>query len=295
MRNVFDLKLALQTYSLHLAFGKHPDCQHFPDKITLPACLKKARKWGFAGVQIDPMHLEGSDENYARQIKKIADECGLFLELGVQGFEASHVKQQIQLARWLNVHFIRIFDSVRPRPKDPKKIKQQLYFIQREVEKIVPLLEAENIVLGWENHADYSTVEQLLILKSIDHPNFRACIDIGNSMMFLEPPLETVKKLVPFAGGVHFKDYAITGTTFGLKFYGTALGDGVIPLKEIVNILENKTNLTHLVYEQSIEPISDDPRKAVLYEEQTLKRSLAYARQKLGIDIGQDIFEDKDF
>lgn len=280
------MKLALQTYSLHLAFGKHPDCQHYPDKITLSACLKKAREWGFAGVQIDPMHLEGSDEYYARQIKKIADEEWLFLELGVQGFEASHLEKQIQLARWLNVHFLRVFDVVHPRPKEIEKVNQQLYFIEREIEKIIPILETEKIVLGWENHADYSTAEQIRILKAIDHPNFRACIDIGNSMMFLEPPLETVTKLTPFAGGVHLKDYAVTGTTFGLKFYGTVLANGVIPLKEIINVLKSETNLTHLVYEQSIEPISDDPCKAVLHEEQILEKSLAYARDELGIEIG---------
>lgn len=279
------MKLALQTYSLHLAFGKHPDCQHFPVKITLPVCLKKAKKWGFAGVQIDPMHLEGADENYARQIKQIAEEEGLFLELGVQGFEASHLKNQLQLARWLTVHFIRVFDIVRLRPKDLKKVNQQLDFIQREVEKVIPILEAENIVLGWENHADYSTAEQLRILKKIDHPNFRACIDIGNSMMFLEPPMETVKQLTPFAAGVHLKDYAVVGTTFGLKFYGTALGNGIIPLKEILAILKQKANLDHLVYEQSIEPISNDYRKAVSHEEETLVQSLNFARSELGLEI----------
>ena len=279
------MKLALQTYSLHLAFGKHPDCQHYLDKITLPECLKKARDWGFAGVQIDPMHLAGSDENYARQIKKVADAEGLFLELGVQGFETSHLKKQIQFARWLNVQFIRVFDVVHSRPKEIKKVNQQLDFIQQEIEKIIPTLEAENIVLGWENHADYSTTEQLAVLKQIDHPNFRACIDIGNSMMFLESPVETVKKLIPFAGGVHLKDYAVTGTTFGLKFYGTALGTGIIPLKEILSILKQKTDLHHLVYEQSIEPISNDYREAISHEEKTLVQSLRFARDELGLEI----------
>jgi len=276
----------MQTYSLHLAFGKHPDCQHFPEKINLAECLKRAKKWGFTGVQIDPVHLEGSDENYTRQIKKNADEEGLFLELGVQGFETSHLKKQIQLAHWLNIHFLRVFDIVRPRPKNLKKVNQQLDFIRGEIEKIIPTLEAENIVLGWENHADYSTTEQLTVLKQIDHPNFRACIDIGNSMMFLEPPLETVIKLLPFAGGVHLKDYAVTGTTFGLKFYGTVLGKGIIPLKKIVSILKQKTDLHQLVYEQSIEPISNDYREAISHEEATLVQSLKFAQSELGLEVG---------
>ncbi len=280
------MKLALQTYSLHLAFGKHPDCQHYPEKITLAECLKKAKNWGFAGVQIDPTHLERYDKNFAHQIRVFAEEEGLFLELGIQGFELNHLLKQIRFAQWLNVHFLRVFDIVRPRPKDLKKVNQQLDFIQREIEKIIPTLEAENIMLGWENHADYSTTEQLTVLKQIDHPNFRACIDIGNSMMFLEPPLETVKKLIPFAGGVHLKDYAVTGTTFGLKFYGTALGKGIIPIKEILSILKQKTDLRHLVYEQSIEPISNDYRKAISHEQETLIQSLKFARSELGLEIG---------
>jgi len=279
------LKLALQTYSLHLAFGKHPDCQHYPDKITLPACFKKARDWGFAGVQIDPMHIEQHDKNFVHQVRGIAEEEGLFLELGVQGFELNHLLKQIRFAQLLNVHFLRVFDIVRSRPKDIKKVNQQLDFIRREIEKIIPTLEAENIVLGWENHADYSTIEQLAVLKQIDHPNFRACIDIGNSMMFLEPPLETVKKLLPFAGGVHLKDYAVAGTTFGLKFYGTALGQGIIPLKEILSILKQKTDLSHLVYEQSIEPISNDYQEAVSHEQETLIQSLKFAHNELGLQI----------
>jgi sugar phosphate isomerase/epimerase len=280
------LKLALQTYSLHLAFGKHPDCLHYPEKITLTECFKKAKAWGFAGVQIDPMHLERHDENFAQHVRGFAEDEGLFLELGVQGFESNHLSEQIRFAQWLNVHFLRVFDIVRPRPKDIKKLNQQLDFIRREIEKLIPTLEAENIVLGWENHADYSSTEQLTVLKEIDHPNFRACIDIGNSMMFLEPPLETVKKLIPFAGGVHLKDYAAIGTTFGLKFYGTALGNGIIPLKEILSILKQKTDLSHLVYEQSIEPITNDYREAISHEQETLVQSLKFARSELGLEIG---------
>ena len=280
------MNLALQTYSLHLAFGEHHDCQHYPEKMSLTECLKKAKEWGFIGVQIDPTHLERYDNNFARHLKSLAEKEGLFLELGIQGFEYNHLLKQLRFAQWLNAHFLRVFDIVRPRPKDLKKVNQQLDFIQREMERIIPTLEAENIVLGWENHADYSTTEQLTVLKGIDHPNFRACIDIGNSMMFLEPPLETVKKLIPFAGGVHLKDYAVTGTTFGLKFYGTALGKGVIPLKEILSILKQKTNLDHLVYEQSIEPISNNYREAISHEKATLAQSLKFARSELGIEIG---------
>lgn len=277
--------LALQTYSLHLAFGRHPDCQHYPDKLTLEDCLKKAKKWGFAGVQIDPMHLDNYTQEYARNLRRIAESEGLFLELGVEGFDRNRLREKLNFAETLGGRFIRIFEIVGPRPNDPKIIQQRLDSICREVEDVIPNLGQMDIVLGWENHADYPTSEQLQVLEKINHHNFRACIDIGNSMIFFEPPLETVERLLPFAGGVHFKDYARTGTTFGFKFYGTPLGTGVIPLKEITEILKNQTKLEHVIYEQSIEPKSSDPHESVQFEEQTLLQSVDYAANELGFVI----------
>ena len=279
------MQLALQTYSLHLAFGRHPDCQSYPKKLTLAECFEKAREWGFAGVQLDPMHLDGCQPDYANAMKKQAESQGLFLELGVHGFERAHVLGQLDFAEALGVRTIRIFDTVGPRPKDNAEIAKKLDFIRREVEFLLSVLEKKEMVLCWENHADYNSDEQLWVLGKIDHPCFRACIDLGNSMLFLESPLETVERLAPFAGSCHLKDYARTGTTFGFKYFGTALGTGIIPLHDIMGILKSETQLTHLVYEQSIEPISANPEEAVRNEEQILLQSLEYAQNELDLKL----------
>lgn len=279
------MHFALQTFSLHLAFGRHPDGLANPHKLTLEECLRKACAWGFAGVQIDPMHLLQHSLEYARSLSRLAKVEGLFLELGSAGFSREHIRQELNFADALGARFIRIFDEVAPRPLDSQIIQRKLDFIKGEIESVLPDLERSEITLGWENHADYSTTEQLQVLTQLNHQRFRACIDLGNSMMFLEPPVQTVERLAPFAGGVHFKDYAVTGTAFGLKFYGTALGTGVIPLRNIMQILRTRTDLHHVVYEQPIEPISIDPEESVLHEERTLVKSLRYARDELEIQI----------
>jgi 3-oxoisoapionate decarboxylase len=279
------MKLALQTYSLHLAFGRHSDCTHYPTKLTLEECLGKARAWGFAGVQIDPYHLKTDTIEYGKSLRRLAEQEGLFLELGCEGFASTHLRHQLRFAEALGARFIRVFDVVKPRPKDQEHIQRHLNFISQEVESLIPELEKMEITLGWENHADYTTSEQLLVLQRLNHPRFRACLDIGNSMLFLEPPLATVERLAPFAGGVHLKDYAVTGTTFGLKFYGTALGAGMIPLEGVLEIIKRETMLPHLVYEQSIEPVSDNPAQAIQKEEDFLVQSLAFARTHLGLEI----------
>jgi sugar phosphate isomerase/epimerase len=279
------MKLALQTYSLHLAFGRHPDCAHYPTKLTLEECLRKASAWGFAGVQIDPYHLNTNTVEYGRGLQRLAEQEGLFLELGCEGFASTHLRRQLRFAEALGARFIRVFDVVKPRPKDQEQIQHQLNFIGQEVESLITELEKMDITLGWENHADYTTSEQLLVLQRLNHPRFRACLDIGNSMIFLEQPLETVERLTPFVGGVHLKDYAATGITFGLKFCGTALGSGMIHLESVMEILKRETKLTHLVYEQSIEPASDNPAQAIQKEENILVQSLDYAQKHLGLEI----------
>ncbi len=278
------MKLALQTYSLHLAFGRHPDGRHHATRMSLEQCLHKARLWGFCGVQIDPMHLIEQSRSYANLLKKIAAEEHLLLELGVMGFSRAHLLEQIRFAEWLEARFVRVFEVVGPRPHLALQIQKKLDSISREVESVLPDLEKSGVLLGWENHVDYTTSEQLMVLQRLNHPLFRACIDIGNSMAFLESPLQTVQRLAPFAGGVHFKDYALQGTTFGFKYYGVALGSGVIPLTDILAVLQNETALHHVVYEQSIDPVSGQEQEAVQYEEQILVKSLQYAFQELKME-----------
>jgi hypothetical protein len=68
-------------------------------------------------------------------------------------------------------------------------------------------------------------------------------------------------------------------------FYGTALGSGFLPLKEITAYLQQHTDIEHLIYEQSIAPVSDDPAESKAYEEETVRKSIAYARNELGVEI----------
>ncbi len=279
------LKLGLQSYSLHLAFGLHPDCRHYPDKLSLFECIDKAADWGFAVLQIDPVHLAEDSISYGRMLEKRARDAGIKLELGVGGFDAEHVRKKLQFARTIGADFIRIFADTGARETDPEKLEGSKKYIEANVEKLLPELEKSGITLGWENHGDFSTDEQLAILQKIDHPNFRSCLDIGNALVFVEKPMETVKKLAAYAGGVHFKDYNVSSATFGVMFYGTALGSGFLPLKEITAYLQKHTDIEHLIYEQSIAPVNDDPEESKAHEEKTIIESIEYARNELGVQI----------
>jgi len=243
------MRLGLQSFSLHLAFGLHPDSMHYPDKLSLEACLTQARRWGFTAVQIDPIHLTDRSPAYLERVRALAGDLGLVLELGILGFELPALRDELQVASALGARFVRTFDRICRRLTDPLEVAERLEGIARSVETVLPLLEARGIVLGWENHVDYATSEQLGVLRQFESPHFRSCLDIGNVVAFREDPVEAARRLAPYVGGVHLKDYGVRASPSGVLFHGTPLGEGLLPLKGILEVLKQETQLEHLVYE----------------------------------------------
>ena len=60
-----------------------------------------------------------------------------------------------------------------------------------------------------ENHGYFvnGSDRVLRLYHAVDRPNFRGTLDIGNLMCVDENPLTGIKKLLPFAAQVHFKDF----------------------------------------------------------------------------------------
>ena len=281
------MRLGLQSFSLHLAFGLHPDCMHYPDKLSLEGCLAKAREWGFAAVQIDPIHLTDRSPGYLERIRALAHGLGLMLELGILGFDLAGLRPELEVASALGVRFVRVFDSICRRLNDPRQVEERLEGIARSIKAVLPELEERGIVLGWENHVDYTTTEQLGLLQRFENPYFRSCMDIGNVIAFREDPLESARRLASYAGGVHLKDYGVRASPSGVLFHGMPLGEGLLPLKGILEVLERETQIEHLVYEQSVPPINEDPGESVRHEEEVLVKSLKYAERELGLEVLQ--------
>jgi len=64
-----------------------------------------------------------------------------------------------------------------------------------------------------------------------------ACVDTGNSLALLEDPLEMVRGLAPRAFAVHLKDQAVAEYEEGFLLGDIPLGEGILPLKTMVEVL----------------------------------------------------------
>ncbi len=274
------LKLGLFSYSYHLAFGAHEVFQ--PEKkMELFEFIDHAKEIGFDGIMIDPMHLTSYEDSYLEKVVTYTNKLGLYMEYGTVGVTEKHLLEQLEIAKKLGSTILRTYIGFNP--LDPN------INIQKEKETAINALNAVksraeelNIKIAIENHCDLKTDELILLIEKVNSPFVGVCVDLGNFLIHLENPVDSVKKLAPYIISTHFKDYAYSMENWGFKYFGVALGDGIIDLKAILAILVKESGLTQIMLEIPVEK--------ELTEQTTLKkkddfvmRSAKYAREVLGI------------
>ncbi|KKI89035.1 sugar phosphate isomerase [Bacillus sp. SA1-12] len=88
------------------------------------------------------------------------------------------------------------------------------------------------------------------VLQAVDRPNFKTTLDIGNFMCVDEDPIVGVKKNLPYASLIHFKDFYFRPyyndpgagkwfkTSNGNFLRGAIVGQGDIKIREIVKLIK---------------------------------------------------------
>ena len=128
------------------------------------------------------------------------------------------------------------------RELEPRQV--QIERLSAMLKDIVAIASDHGITLAMENHMDFTADEQLEILARVDSPNLKVLLDTGNNLRILEDPIAVVEKLAPHAAALHIKDMMATGrgnpVTEWRKFWHTTpLGEGIIDLPEVLQILKN--------------------------------------------------------
>ncbi|MFJ5759070.1 sugar phosphate isomerase/epimerase family protein [Neobacillus sp. NPDC093182] len=89
------------------------------------------------------------------------------------------------------------------------------------------------------------------VINKVNRPNFKSTVDVGNFLCADESPLVGVKKNIPYAATVHFKDFYIRPyyenpgggewfrTVNGNYLRGAIVGHGDINIREIVKLVKS--------------------------------------------------------
>jgi sugar phosphate isomerase/epimerase len=117
-------------------------------------------------------------------------------------------------------------------------LKEIIISLKRAVE----IAERKGVVLALENHGDLpgTSAEVLHVIKTVNSPMLRACIDLGNflagNMAVKESPRDALKKLLEYVVHVHVKDRRFLPGSRG-DVEACIVGTGAVDLQECMNIL----------------------------------------------------------
>lgn len=105
-----------------------------------------------------------------------------------------------------------------------------------------------NVTLALENHGSvFATPSRILsILEPLEKANVGLCFDIGNFLLADIDPVEAAHDL-PIPTLIHVKDFQLVeqGTyrsTRGKFYNGCRLGEGVVPIRECLDVLLGRLN-----------------------------------------------------
>jgi sugar phosphate isomerase/epimerase len=139
------------------------------------------------------------------------------------------------------------------------------------------------VTLALENHGRLAGRSEQVraIIDAVHSPALKANPDTGNFLLVHQAPHEAVKDLADVAAMVHFKDFKEVPATYdgfayvsldGLKYTGTAIGEGDVALSDCVAELKSAgfDGWINIEYEGEEDPLT------------TMPRSITRAKQLIG-------------
>lgn len=253
------MKTCVATYS----FGEH----NIEDDNRLFDIIKKVKDLGFDGIEFEQSDWRKNyDKDLAARVRDCALEAGLtivnycvtadFLN-GSNGNLDDEIKQlfeQIDFAQALGAPCMRHDVSTGFKDKTygcsyddalPRLVKGCL--------EATKYAEQKGIVTCTENHGYFSqdSVRVEKLINAVAHPNFGACLDVGNFMCADEDPCQAVARMIPYAKHVHVKDFHYKSgdgidpgegwftTRAGNYLRGAIIGNGDAKVNQSLRIIKN--------------------------------------------------------
>jgi len=238
---------------------------------SLPAekFIDLCKAFGSDGCQMDIAQLSSTDTDYLKRVRASVEEKEMFLELSVSSRvlgDAEAFERAAATARQLGVSRLRTALLSGRRYENFPDMERWKDFVSRSqqiIQQAEPLLKKHKLVAGIENHKDWLADELAEMLRRTSSPYLGACVDFGNNLALLEDSVEVARKLAPYAVTTHVKDMALTPYDQGFELSEVPLGEGILPLARITDILRSARHDVHLC----LEMITRDPLKVPYRED----------------------------
>jgi sugar phosphate isomerase/epimerase len=188
--------------------------------------------------------------NYSMPANFVQDTDELFDE------EIARVKQHVDLVHRLGMNHMRHDVTAFTLPEEKTTIKwfeDHLHLMVKGSQLIADYAAQFGITTTIENHgfSVQSSDRVQRVLLAVDRPNFKTTLDVGNFMCVDENSIIGVKKNLPYASLIHFKDFYFRPydqqpgggdwflTSNGNYLRGAIVGHGDIEIRKIVKLIKD--------------------------------------------------------
>jgi sugar phosphate isomerase/epimerase len=231
--------LGLETFSYHRWF-EHGSMDVF-------TFINRCADLGLDGVQLNVNgpnlgHLGGGDAGRLREVRQLADQHDIFVEIDSRGTDPEHLAAMLGICQAVGADVLRTYASC------GGDLAQELAEAPGHLRQVLPMCADLGIRIAVENH-EYETSEDVLeIVRRVDSEWVGTHVDTGNSMMAWEDPVVAVAALAPLAVSSHFKDHIVIMDQEPLVV-GVTLGTGSIDCAECFRVLAEESPLERLIIE----------------------------------------------
>jgi len=202
--------------------------------------LEHCHSIGAGGIQ---MNIGARNKDYTLRLRQKAETFDMFLEgstsLPKDRSDLERFEAAVQVAKQAGAKVIRIAIGGR-RYEQFSKAEQFKAFAARSLKSVQlaePVAARHRMRLAIENHKDWRIDQMLDILRRISSEYVGVCVDTGNSFSLLEDSMAVVEAYAPYAFAAHLKDMAVDEYEQGFLLADVPLGQGLLDLPRIVQIL----------------------------------------------------------
>ena len=276
--------LGLSTLNHHHAFAHGGDAHHGRG-MDLFGFMEMASDLDVHGIRIAPGHLAAHDDEYLDALREEAAERRLFLEISIAGVATPDLERGLYVCRKLGCNLLSTrlgFDRF-ARSVD---VTAEIDTADRMIRPLLRMFEDADVKLAIENGGELKSSELVALVESLGSTHAGIGMDVANSLLVLEDPVDAAERMIPFAISVTLRDLAVVQMPFGCRLTGTPLGEGVVPLRELFYTIREQGTVERAIIESPLDVAAGD-RKGVEREVTAIQNSVAFCRTMPGIGAAE--------
>jgi sugar phosphate isomerase/epimerase len=262
--------IGLGTYAYfwqHSSLAPHP--------LTLADMLQLSHDEGAEVFQIcDYAPILAYSAAELRDLRSLADDLGIELELGTRGVLPDHLASFLRMAETLGAGVVRsMINTAEHQPT--------LTEAESLLRTALPAFESAGVTVALETYEQVRSSDLVSLVEAVASPSLGICLDPANSVAALENPRDVIDRCAPYVANIHVKDFAFTrrGGWVGFTLEGAPLGTGLLDYDYLLETVKPAERGINQIVEHWL-PLGETIEETIALENTWNTSNLQYLRSK---------------